>query len=490
MSKRRSITEICQDGDIEALKLVVIHQLQGDFFHLSHFLGVHSFRFSNDIATACITKDRDCLLNPEFIINNANTPQKLTMVVCHEVYHKVLKHIEIPSNYVEDIAMDAVINAMLCQVFHGGRYWAFFKDYYSPDIFPNFILRPHSKMSTMSFMDKRYYRVLYYKKDVNHIDEVHHDPNVTTKRNWGLTYEDVVDWLSRISEDQLDEALKKLDELDESSGVPLPGGSILIGDHKAGKITRTEEDDIDELSDIIKEAGEKVRTKFAGSGETLFDEMLDLLEAKKNSKLAEAFDKALTQSVTSKVTSTIRSAFPDLPERSVVPLGIGRKEVVMLAAGFLPVFWKTVVPDINSGAVHVYIDVSGSMGEWVKWCYELCLSLADWLHEPVHLFSNKVVDISIQQLRRGKVSTTYGTDFDCICEHMVANDVKKTVIITDGYASMSAENQNILKQQDRHLFTAFIPNRWGRKVGTDNAHGILKEISYKYWELTEEDKIV
>ena len=51
----------------------------------------------------------------------------------------------------------------------------------------------------------------------------------------------------------------------------------------------------------------------------------------------------------------------------------------------------------------------------------------------------------------GLSQTTYGTDFNCIAEHILANRYDKAVILTDGYANMTEENQQQLKA---HAFRA------------------------------------
>ena len=57
------------------------------------------------------------------------------------------------------------------------------------------------------------------------------------------------------------------------------------------------------------------------------------------------------------------------------------------------------------------------------------------------------------RLLEGKVHTTYGTDFDCIAEHMLEHNMDKAVILTDGYASMSPGNTERLKKRGVRLLT-------------------------------------
>lgn len=54
---------------------------------------------------------------------------------------------------------------------------------------------------------------------------------------------------------------------------------------------------------------------------------------------------------------------------------------------------------------------------------------------------------------RGQVQTTYGTDFDCIGEHVLANRLEKAVILTDGYASLKSDLQAELKRKEVKILT-------------------------------------
>jgi len=62
-------------------------------------------------------------------------------------------------------------------------------------------------------------------------------------------------------------------------------------------------------------------------------------------------------------------------------------------------------------------------------------------------FSNKVVETSFETLLKGNIRTTFGTDFNCIAQSIIERGFDKAVIITDGYASMSAEFKQQLTRQ-------------------------------------------
>ncbi len=54
---------------------------------------------------------------------------------------------------------------------------------------------------------------------------------------------------------------------------------------------------------------------------------------------------------------------------------------------------------------------------------------------------------------KGNIRTTYGTDFDCIAQHILDHGFDKAVIITDGYASMDAVKQEELKKHKLRILT-------------------------------------
>ena len=55
------------------------------------------------------------------------------------------------------------------------------------------------------------------------------------------------------------------------------------------------------------------------------------------------------------------------------------------------------------------------------------------MHPQVHLFSSKVVDVALADLRAGRCSSTGGTDIGCVAEHMQSQGVRRAVLITDGW---------------------------------------------------------
>ena len=86
-------------------------------FELMTFLSLFRVRFSDKIATACVTcgESPELLLNKEFIEEHCKTDEHLFMLVMHELYHVILGHTRLfpRSTEVRNFVFDAVINALL-----------------------------------------------------------------------------------------------------------------------------------------------------------------------------------------------------------------------------------------------------------------------------------------------------------------------------------------------------------------------------------------
>ena len=84
------------------------------------------------------------LINPAFVAEHANTPEKLMMLVLHEIHHVLLGHTRrlSGSTPADNFVFDCVINALLCRMFPQPAYTALFRDFYPDDIFLACLLRP------------------------------------------------------------------------------------------------------------------------------------------------------------------------------------------------------------------------------------------------------------------------------------------------------------------------------------------------------------
>ncbi len=119
---------------------------------------------------------------------------------------------------------------------------------------------------------------------------------------------------------------------------------------------------------------------------------------------------------------------------------LDRRSLVLHALGVDPLLHVGQVPwrhSVRSGErVHVYLDVSGSMDCVKGPLYGAVLDCQSLVNPTVHLFSTKVVDISLAELRLGVCKTDGGTDIACVATHMANNRVHRALLITDGWVGI------------------------------------------------------
>jgi hypothetical protein len=86
--------------------------------------------------------------------------------------------------------------------------------------------------------------------------------------------------------------------------------------------------------------------------------------------------------------------------------------------------------------VHIYLDVSGSMHGVLRALYGAVLDCQALVFPTVHLFSTRIVDITLRDLRTGQCHSTGGTDINCVASHMAENKVTRAVLVTDGWVGI------------------------------------------------------
>ena len=82
-------------------------------------------------AVECRSQPR-LLVNPAFVERWAATPEKLLMLIMHELHHVLLGHTRLFPRVtrIDNLVFDAVINALLCRMFPAPQHTAFFTDFY------------------------------------------------------------------------------------------------------------------------------------------------------------------------------------------------------------------------------------------------------------------------------------------------------------------------------------------------------------------------
>jgi hypothetical protein len=362
------------------------------------------------------------LINPEFVDTWAATPEKLLMLVIHELHHVLLGHTRLfPCiTRVDNLVFDAVINALLSRMFPASEHTSFFTDFYSDEKFPECLLRPPAGWKpgyplapppALCGENQKelaaVYNALYSEK--------------------GATYYDIFDVLRG----QLTEVMVQ--------------GVVLIGDHDENGATAG---GFEARSPLLVGAVRQIVERWpqppdpiAGRSfsDLLKDEQVRAERGPSNAKiLASLFRRIALAGCHGRRTSRTGEA----PFEVATPMPtFDRRSLVLEALGSPNLLHCTHFQHrrrIASELVHVYVDVSGSIGDLKAALYGALLESREYVHPSVHLFSTKVADVTFAQLRAGVCKSTGGTSIDCVAGHMQRNKVKRAVLLTDGYVGRPA----------------------------------------------------
>jgi len=389
-------------------------------YALSALLRLMDIVESTEVPTAaveCRVQPR-LLVNPEFVAKHAQTPEALLMLVMHELHHVLLGHTTLFPRVtkVQNFVFDAVINGLVCRMFPGKDHTAFFTDYYDAGSFPECLLRPPpgwpgdavTAGGIAALPDPQRQRVT----------EVH----AALYSSAGATYQEVFD------------ALPRLLAVQAIEGIPLLGG------HNEGGESGTQlESRSPVLFDIVRGIVEQwPQPPDPIRGRSLADVLKPTTVKARRPPSSRSVLRGLIRKMAGfSGAGTIRRLRTDRTEAPTPIPGLGRRSMVLRALGHEPllhtgqVAWRRTLP--SSKRVHVYLDVSGSMDAVKGPLYGAVLDCEALVHPVVHLFSTRVADISLAELRRGVCESTGGTDIACVAEHMAANRVRRALLVTDGW---------------------------------------------------------
>ena len=385
---------------------------------------IRSTTADGKIATACINAHGDLRYNPEFVKEHVKTREDLFCLVFHELLHPMFRHYAYGGRMLANLACDAVINAVISLVFHKqSDSGSLFQKLYEEEGI-ELILRPSRHVEVRHSRYAGIYSSLYGQR------------YCTGKR---MTTGEVI------------QSLKVL-----AQGVQLER-VLLLGSHgEAGRgkgqqtgSPRLPEEVIEGLAREIKEA--VAGSKQASHNESLFDMLMEVLRSHLSLKKRMLRD----YSTRSRLDKFREDGRRRARQSSPIPISPGKRDMVLLAAGIYPVYFRNRTTRLSSKrkGLAAYLDVSGSVNEHLPKIIGILRNLRSDIRS-IFLFSNKVVETPFTDLvDKGKVETTYGTDFDCIAESILENGFEKAVVITDGYASMNEDNQNRLKKAKARILT-------------------------------------
>ena len=366
------------------------------------------------------------LMNPEFVSKHAQTPEKLLMLVMHELHHVLLGHTTLFPRLTpeQNFVFDAVINGIVCRMFPSPEHTAFFTDYYKADVFPECLLRP-----AVGWPETQNGFIADYPgldNQSEHFKSLVRDVHAALYSDAGASYKEVFDILPKALDGK------------GIGDIPLMGGH-LVEDGAGGDLQHTSP----LLFEIVRELVESwPQPPDPIKGRSLADvlntsNVKPIKQQSKRRKLEALIKKVAGFSVHGNL---YRQQSSNLTFISPIP-SMNRKSMVMQVMGVQPMLhsaqmpWKQRSP--SGEKVHVYVDVSGSMDSVLNSLYGAVLDCKDMVFGKVHLFSNRIADVTLDELRKGKCITTGGTDIECVAKHIKSNQVRRALLITDGWVGQA-----------------------------------------------------
>ena len=406
---------------MNAIEEQILECFPSGSYALSALLRLLEIVESDEVATAAVECriQPQLRINPAFVRQHANTSEKLLMLVMHELHHVLLGHTTLFKTVTrrDNFVFDCVINALISRMFPQGEHLSFLTDFYSDRRFPDCLLRPPSRWNgTVVKVLPTAIRNLHGKHQAE-VTEVYQSLYSET----GITYQEVHDVLPRLVGDG-------------AGHIPLLGG------HDRGGAT---DGDLENRSPILFDIVRSIVEEWPQppdpiSGRSLADVINSETTFPKRIPSNRKILRGLLMKVADKKGCGRIRRSGDICMTTATPVPrLDRRSTVLRSLGVEPLFYtgSTTLRRLTPIAdrVHVYVDVSGSMNGVKDVIYGAILDCEAWLFPAVHLFSNAISDVSRQELRKGVVRTTGGTDVVCVAEHMKRNNVKRACIITDGW---------------------------------------------------------
>ena len=396
-------------SDIRTIKDRLFSVIPTSSLHMTEFLKLMDIRFvekeTESAAVTCASRP-ELLLNKDFVETYCKTDEHLFMLVMHELYHIVLGHTHLFKRHTEidNIAFDAVINAILCRMFPEEEYTSFFTSINSEECFPGCILRPIGNKTPIKYIP--ILKNLYY----------------TDKG----TYFEVYECISN----ELKEMLKR--------GVKY----VLLGNHQDANDDMTNPLLKKMLDKVVSNWPREIVVNGRDLGGELEDKTIEFAKTERiaRNKMNRLLRKSgvIQGSVSKRIVSTqyvkedATSVIPDYKDRSLLTKSIIYQQPLLYNS---PLINKKIVRENNVQTL-VYLDVSGSVVGHINRFAPLLLKPYKNKECTLFAFSTTVVPVTYQDFRKGKYESTGGTSLNCIFEHYFSlpkkKQTKKILILTDG----------------------------------------------------------
>lgn len=365
-----------------------------------------------NVPTACINAEGHMKYSPEFAGKFVTSTEDTFCLVMHELMHPLFCHYIYGGSEIANLAADAVINAAVTGLFPAvSGSGKLFKKLYKPEGVEAILSSAYPRYNSRFW---KLHQMLY----ANHSSS----DTMTTG--------------------ELIQTLKILCELEKVI--------VLIGSHSDGNNKAEGAFGSEVCRKIAGEIKESMGNS-AGFSSVLKDMLSAVLKTHLSLKKRLLSDYLTRRKIDRFVEQGRR------PRRSTSPMPIhpGKKDTVLLAAGIWPGHFRNVLhkPQETRKGLAVFLDVSGSVNEHLPKIIGILRNMKEKM-KSIYLFSNRVIETGFKELvEKGKVNTTYGTDFDCVARKILEDDFEKAVVITDGIASMNEENSEALKEKRVKILT-------------------------------------
>lgn len=407
-------------------------------------LSVANIEESKEVQTACV----ECcarprlMINPDFVREHAPTPEKLMMLVMHELHHIVLGHTRLYPRItqIDNIVFDAIINSMLCSMFPQHEYTSMFTDFYKESSFPECLLRPPPKWKPG--VPARLHPDVYAIGGEK-LAEVYR----RLYSNQGATYEEVREVLVKI-----DPSLKMT-------------ARRLLGDHRPEGMGASSSGDLESRSPELFEEIRRMVEHWPLPPDPIRGrarkDLIKVLSIKTTSasNLSELIRMLRRIADVNNRSGVRKSGLLPIHVESPVPRA-DRRFAVLSSLGARPLMYQHRISQRRNRPlaerVHVYLDVSGSISPHLGCLCAAITTCSQYVFPRVHQFSTVVRDVTLAKIKAGLRETTFGTDITCVGEHMMKHRIRRAVIITDGFVGpVGAEHLEYFKSC--HIGVALTP---------------------------------
>ncbi|MDA0931297.1 MAG: hypothetical protein O3C32_07985 [Bacteroidetes bacterium] len=362
-------------------------------FACQALLSISTIQFNTETPTLSVSLQAKPVLsiNPDFLAAHVETEEELKALFLHEFLHVLLNHTlrYSENSYLLNLALDAIINSIIHRCF-GSQYSDFFRRFYGNQG-PTVLLRPAER------------------------DEI---PALFLNTHKNI-------YLGNVAADDLHELLDFL--LGQSIE---PHNWILIGNHSSTQPVSEENKAI--LDGILKRnngVGIWSKGKEPGEGNKLEHRYIQGRGpgiARWRAQVYMQLRAYLSPPMNSLEHQSIRLKTP-------IANALDRSAYFKWIQGrMLPMFEQQNKLDLKVPRALVYLDVSASMKPDLVLIIELLYALKSRIPMEIFTFSN-AVNLPIWKGKGLKVSTTQGTDLDCVIDHMNKHKSHRALIVTDGY---------------------------------------------------------